>query len=112
MSWAACAPVCGGSGGSIHAALGNLATWQPNPLYKRPACQAKQGLACTPCDVASRQPLPPFLSLRHKVDTMKKHAQELLDSVLKNPDVTPERIGRVRCLCLIDCCGQWRGRSW
>ncbi|PRW58504.1 cell wall anchor [Chlorella sorokiniana] len=33
--------------------------------------------------------------IRHKVSTVKKHAQELLDSVLKNPDVTPERIGRL-----------------
>lgn len=54
----------------------------------------------------------PVLTRRHKVDTMKKHAQELLDSVLKNPDVTPERIGRVRRLCLINCPDQWRRQDW
>ena len=36
---------------------------------------------------------------RHKVSTMKRHAQELLDSVLKNPDATPDRIGRVSSPC-------------
>lgn len=40
--------------------------------------------------------VPARCSRRHKVSLMKRHAQELLDSVLKNPDVTPERIHRVR----------------